>query len=628
MGSEKIIELNFIRNENHEKAVIAFPNTWNELLLEIINAFSIDPTYIWIIWNKIPIKPKSFTMMKDSGVSRFILLLQLKGERSYFQFILKNYKQFHSEMNRKVLELYKTVLIEGSSLIKSLYIDDDMLIPNFNYFLLLLPFLDNLEYLALGSRKSKIMRISMFSVPSFLGERSFTLENRLPVIDSFSNFDQIGFLNTFGQILATLPKLEYLDFSYAFTDLSRLGPLCSHFSSIKTLKALDLSGIAFNRDDTEVLLGYLLPLENLKSIELDNCLISNAIMDRLIGVFGRESLLERLKFLSLRNNQYLEANNFTLSRAIETCRTLEVLDLSSSSLYQKGMWSIHYALMTQIKLKKLYLANNYLQNSGDLIVECLPSFKQLTHLDISNNYIGTVWIRKIVELLPNSMELIDIGYNNCNLDIFITLNEKIPFWSNLSTLNIAGIIEGCSIVGNENYSNFLPAASLKEFEISFENIHIPFSIYQQLSKCPKLRILSFRNIGITEQAFPLFKAMIESLENLEVVYLKDCKCEKNILEKLFIIIRNHPKISVVGFEENTMAGDARWMLYRYNLLNRDFQLHPNFAVVRNNIDIPGAKDIEKCKLCNSNCGYPELCQWARRRAILISRKFSQNYKLV
>lgn len=177
--------------------------------------------------------------------------------------------------------------------------------------------------------------------------------------------------------------------------------------------------------------------------------------------------------------------------------------------------------------------------------------------------------------------------------------------------------------------NFLDDASkLTQFDISFLHLSVPATLYDKLAKCLHLRILSLGNIGITFETFPSFSHMIQLLVNLEILYLKQSKCEDKILERMCMLLGEHKMISVVGFEHAALTNKKDWVLHRYNLFNRDFTQYPDYAIIRNPEKIPGSCLIKKCDLCKANCGFLDLCEWARRRPVVVLRKHASSYKYV
>lgn len=329
-------------------------------------------------------------------------------------------------MNRDVQELYKHVLIEGSANVKSVYLLYTNLAKNYNHVLLLLPFLSQLESLSFGSKRHKFERISIIDQPNFYGERSFSLEKRLStIVQNLIGFDYLPCLFQIGQLLLNLPALKTIDFSYSFSNFERLTEFFPVFLNIKTIETLNFSGITAKDEEIHILFRILAEMPNLTSLEMNDCGLNNENINELNAFTGKATLLDRLKVLSIRNSYFKDKNNSNITNVIEKCSKLEMLDLSSCNLSEKGMWNMQYALMSQIKLKKLYLANNKLAKTGEYFLAFLPRLINLEHLDISNNNIGTAYVRKIIDILPCSIELLDISNNNKNLDIFLSINQRI-----------------------------------------------------------------------------------------------------------------------------------------------------------------------------------------------------------
>ncbi|CAH2059778.1 unnamed protein product, partial [Thlaspi arvense] len=246
----------------------------------------------------------------------------------------------------------------------------------------------------------------------------------------------------------------------------------------------------------------------------------------LRGTFRPNSSLFELSHLRVLN---LSLNNFassSLPSAFGQLNNLEVLRLSSNGFFGQVPSSIR----NLPKLTQLQLSNNNLK--GDL-TSLVQNLTNLLALDLSyNQFSGT--IPSSLFTMP-FLRILDLSQNH------LTGSLEIPNSSSkLQTLKLSYL----NIIHQIDLRIFSSFKSLTHLDLSGNSL-TPTSVDSDIDFAKSIRILLLSGCNIRE--FPRF---VESLKNLELLYLANNRIKGNVPDWLWSL----PRLTSLNLYNNSFTG--------------------------------------------------------------------------
>ncbi|KAF2567077.1 hypothetical protein F2Q68_00027844 [Brassica cretica] len=281
----------------------------------------------------------------------------------------------------------------------------------------------------------------------------------------------------------------------------------------------------------------------------------------------RGTLRDNSSLFELNNLRYLNLsfNNFASSPLPSTfgqLHNLEVLLLSSNGF----LGQVPSSLRNLTKLTQLQLSHNKL--TGDL-TSLLQNRTSLVALDVSSNeFYGT--IPSFLFTMP-SLSFLDLSENHLSGSL------KIPFsLPNLRVLKLSYL----NITHQIDLRTFSSLKSLTYLDLSGNSL-TPTSVDSDINFAKSLRILLLSECNISK--FPRF---VNSLKNLEFLYLSDNRIKGNVPDWLWSLPHltslNLYNNSFTGFEgslDHVLANSSVQVLdMAYNCFNGSFPDPPLFII--------------------------------------------------
>lgn len=237
-----------------------------------------------------------------------------------------------------------------------------------------------------------------------------------------------------GKKLKEIKNLRIINLSDSFVSRgSEELPKCLKFllESIvdKEIKELDLSNNALGPIAAP---GYEFFFEKNKSIE--KLILANDGM----GPVGTPSLMKilennkeiPLRVLDLSRNKMETTGCNAVSNMIKGKKEIKEINISSNEISKEGMYKFFLAIKDNENLKFLDVQNNTLGNKVDVLLEVLPTLKNIEHLNISDLTFKTTTeiIEKINTTLLELKKLKEFyfEYNYCDIELDSD-KEKIAF---------------------------------------------------------------------------------------------------------------------------------------------------------------------------------------------------------
>jgi CRISPR/Cas system endoribonuclease Cas6 (RAMP superfamily) len=588
----------------HQTCTLLFPyQPYPDLLLNIVEGFSIDPTAYNIIFSS-PVKDfilnSNFYNTLTKKLPKIKLnLLKINNNRPGFDYILSTYKETTCLMSEKVRLLYKAYLISDSPDISSLEIDKEYLDPDPKYCLFILPFLKHLNAVYIRTSTYSKYAINLLTT-TLLGQRSKSLENRLKTLELELRPDaSIPLKNFYVLPILSLPSLEVLDLSYTLVKDLHINPYGPPSFSLKALNLSGCNGLNF-----EDVLTFCSACPNLDSLELNQCQLNSdhiSFLQKLTNC-GR---FNNLKRISLRDNYFNGCRD--LGSTLGNMSNLEFIDISGCCINPQNFVDVTYGIVVCVRLTHLYVSGAGLNGCVSQFVELLKYINMLLYLDISKNLLRPQDLISILQKLPN-LVLLDI-----------TDNLATPLVINYLPLSLNYLY-----LGPIQEFSCIPCTSLHELEIEFDTHTTAKALLNDIKKNKDLKILGLIHLMISDTNFEVFSGTIKSLNKLEIIDLNEAYCEDIYMKKINEALLTCFELKLVGYSHTMLSSEKLYLLYKINSRNKHFRHNNKFAAFKDTDLLP---DAPRCKLCHRYCYYPDICKWVRIRNFIIERQKSF-YRLV
>ncbi|XP_021263661.1 protein NLRC5 isoform X2 [Numida meleagris] len=193
-------------------------------------------------------------------------------------------------------------------------------------------------------------------------------------------------------------------------------------------------------DDTEMLVSILLPLPDLKKLELTSCSFTPTGIDGLITALQRCQAIEELnlghmklgdaaipklvlglcempslKRLILNHNSVGDDGCSRLAEALRNMHYMEEINLGHNKIGDLGLINIAAVLLEMQNLKRIDLSGNCPSPAGgEKLMEALANCKHLEELILSRNAFGDGTAVKLALCLPhtNRLKILHLQHNN------------------------------------------------------------------------------------------------------------------------------------------------------------------------------------------------------------------------
>jgi len=175
-------------------------------------------------------------------------------------------------------------------------------------------------------------------------------------------------------------------------------------------------------------------------------LTSFSVADNNVGIEAADSIAIILSSNGNLAKLYLSGNNFqatgtsVIVRTLQNLKNLTVLSFSNNCAGSKAAKDLSFALLSNTKLKELYLAGNNLQTTGAItITKAIQGISTLTTFSIASNSVGGEAADDIAAVFHHNTKLQEIylDYNNLEAAGIIVIVKGLKKNLSLRKLSIA-----------------------------------------------------------------------------------------------------------------------------------------------------------------------------------------------
>ena len=384
---------------------------------------------------------------------------------------------------------------------------------------------NNLEYSAIVILNSlttittlTVLGLNNNQIPQEAGEAlaSVIMHNkRLEGLHLHSNNLGIGILKV-AKALQHIITLKMLNLSNNNIPQEASEDLALAIKSNKQLEVLwlDNNNLQFSAN---IILNSLTTITTLTVLGLNNNQISQETDEALASVIMHNTRLEEL---------YLDSNNLGIGtvkvvKYLQHITTrLRVLSLDNNNIPPEASEELALAIKSNEQLKKLWLIDNNLQFSANIILNSLATITTLTVLDLSNNQIPQEAGEALASVIMHNTGLEELHFDSNNLDIgTVKVAQALQHITTLKILNMDknNIPQGaCNELALAIKSN----KHLKEIRLNDNLLHSSSNIIlNSLTTIATLTVLGLNNNQITQEAGEALASVIMHNTRLEELYL-------------------------------------------------------------------------------------------------------------
>ena len=319
------------------------------------------------------------------------------------------------------------------------------------------------------------------------------------------------------------------------------------------------------------------------------------------------------------NNSVIDSDIMQTDDCIST--SIESLDLSHNQITKYALKVLTSIISNNISLCKLYLINNTIQLRAEVafLKELHPydnNISQEVAGDLAaaltkKSYLQTLWLNE--------------NYLASSVEVVINALAEI---SGLTELNLNGNISGSQTISSKVVCLITKSKSLQKLYLNDLNLKTngTIKIAQSLSSISELKILDFQNNLITEKAAEQIACAISKNIRLEQLYLGSNHLQLGII-KILKALRGILSLKVLDLENNAMSGKAAEELARVITANSSLRM---LWLDNNNL---GSSITNVFKACSKNSSLEQLCiantgistKIAKDIAAIISNNFAITY---
>ena len=330
-----------------------------------------------------------------------------------------------------------------------------------------------------------------------------------------------------------------------------------------------------------VILNSLATITTLTVLGLDNNQIPQEAGEALASVILHNTRLEELYF----DNTNLGIETVKVAKALQHITTLKMLNLSNNDIPQEACEELALGIKSNNQLEKLWLHDNNLHSSANVILNTLTTITTLTVLGLNNNQISQEASETVASVIMHNTRLEELHLHTNSLGIGTVKVAKAL--QHITTLKILYLSsnnipqEACEELALAIESNkFLTKLSLSLNNLQFSaNV-----ILKSLATITTLIMLDLNNNQITQEAGEALASVIMHNTRLEELHLhtnslgigtvKVAKALQHITTLKILYLRNN-NIPQEACEELALAIESNKFLTKLSLSLNNLQFSAN-----------------------------------------------------
>ena len=321
--------------------------------------------------------------------------------------------------------------------------------------------------------------------------------------------------------------------------------------SNKHLKSLLLNDNNLH-SSANVILKSLTTITTLTVLNLNNNQLTQESDEVLASVIMCNTGLEELH---LYGND-LGVGTLKLAKALQHITTLRILVLDDNNIPQEACDELALVIKSNKHLKSLWLNDNNLSSSANVILKSLTTITTLTVLNLSNNQITQEADEVLASVIMCNIGLEELYLNDNDLNVgILKVAKALQQITTLSILNLGNNNipqEACDELALAIISN----KHLKKLWLNDNKLYSLVNIIlKSLTTITTLKVLYLNNNEITQEADEVLASVIMCNTGLEELYLNDNDLNVGIL-KVAKALQQITTLSMLNLCNNNIPQEA------------------------------------------------------------------------
>ena len=366
----------------------------------------------------------------------------------------------------------------------------------------------------------------------------------------YGNSLNVGALKL-AQALQYITTLRILDLGNNNIPQEACDELALAIKSNKHLKKLWLNDNNLH-SLVNIILNSLTTITTLTMLNLTNNQIPQEADEVLASVIKCNTQLEEL---------YLYGNNLgigtlKIAQALQHITTLRMLSLDNNNIPHEAFDELALAIKSNKHLNSLWLSDNNLHSSTNVILKFLTTTTTLTLLNLNYNQKieGADEVLTSVILCNTQLEELHLYGNN----LYVGTLKLAKALQHITTLRILGLGKNNNIpqeVCNELALAIKSNKHLKKLWLNHNNLHSSVNILKSLTTITTLTVLNLNNNQIPQEADEVLASVIKCNTQLEELYLNDNDLGIGTL-KIAQALQHITTLTMLSLDDNNIPQEA------------------------------------------------------------------------
>ena len=407
----------------------------------------------------------------------------------------------------------------------------------------------------------------------------------------------LGFCSGMGEnINETYPNIDLEKIvSITFKNINNIMKNKASIGLMKNLRILDMSNLELVDKNIKDIIPFLRHLKYLNYINISLNNLTYKSLEYLEELIPLQPFLEHIR---LDQNSFGNEGIIALSKSLKNVDNLKTFSAFFNQIKTDGIDKLSNEIKRYKNLYYLNLSTNYIfYEEIDELVSAIKYMNNLIELNLSNNQISSEGLCFIGEILPKTIQKLNVSENEIYQDGFSEFGTYLSRIPNLTSLIIYGnrngpsglssLLDGFENCPNLNYLDF-GCTRIEDCDIVL--------ILKKIRKIKNIRSIIIKENNLTDDSIFFLIQCINVLTHLEMIDLSWNSLEGNNLTELFGILAKFEFFRFINIEGNPCDSNKDEIKSLLTILSQD-SLKNKIFEKKENID---NKDNKDNKIDNNN----------------------------
>ena len=356
--------------------------------------------------------------------------------------------------------------------------------------------------------------------------------------------------------------------SISFKNINNIMKNKANIGLMKNLRILDMSNLELVDKNIKEIIPFLKQLNFLNYINISLNNLTYKSLEYLEELIPLQPFLEHIR---LDQNSFGNEGIIALSKSLKNIDNLKTFSAFFNQIKTDGIDKLSNEIKRYKNLYYLNLSTNYIfYEEIDELVSAIKYMNNLIELNLSNNQISSEGLCFIGEILPKTIQKLNVSENEIYQDGFSEFGTYLNRMPNLTSL---------IIYGNRNGPSGL-SSLLDGFENCPNLIHLDFGctriedcdivlILKKIRKIKNIKSIIIKENNLTDDSIFFLIQCINILKKLEMIDLSWNSLEGNNLTELFGILVKFDYFRFINIEGNPCDSNKDEIKSLLNILNQD-----------------------------------------------------------